>query len=57
MKVTKNLKGTRTNYKWVERNISKIGPKTYRVRVGSYDGYASTRDSARSLKRKFLSKV
>lgn len=42
------------SYKWVEKNISKIGPKTYRVRVGSHDGYASTRHEARAIKRSFL---
>ena len=46
-----------TNYKWVEKNITKIGPNTYRIRVGSFDGYATSRDSARAVKRTFLNKM
>ncbi len=42
------------NYKRVEKNIAKIGPKTYRIRVGSKDGYASTREQARLVKKAFL---
>lgn len=45
------------HYKWVEKNIAKIGPSTYRIRVGSFDGYAPTRESARKVKRTFLSKL
>ena len=46
-----------TTYKRVERNISKIGPTTYRIRVGKYDGYANSRNDARDLKRAFLNKM
>lgn len=42
------------SYTWVEKNISKIGPKTYRIRVGSKDAYAPTRDKARTIKRNLL---
>jgi len=47
----------KTNYKRVEKNIAKIGPTTYRIRVGKYDGYANTRNGARAVKRTFLSKL
>lgn len=43
-----------TTYTYIERNISKIGPKTYRIRVGSHSLYAPTRDSARVIKRNLL---
>lgn len=46
----------RSTYKWVEKHITKIGPNTYRIRVSDMDGYATTRDSARLVKRNFLSK-
>ena len=47
----------KSTYKWVERNISKIGHSTYRIRVGQYDGYSSTRDGARALRKTFLNKM
>lgn len=48
---------TNFNYKWVEKNITKIGPNTYRIRVGTHDGYAPTREQARMVKRTFLSRL
>ena len=51
------MKGTNSNYAWVEKNISKIGSSTYRIRVGKFDGYANTRAKARHIKRTFLSKL
>ena len=52
--MTKSKTNSSFSYKWVERNIAKIGPNTYRIRVGNYDGYASTREQARKIKRTFL---
>lgn len=48
---------TSNHYRWVEANISQIGPKTYRIRVGKFSGYSATRDGARAVKRTFLNKM
>ena len=50
-------KTSNLNYKWVERNITKIGPSTYRIRVGKYDGYSPSRAGARAMKKTFLNKM
>lgn len=51
---TLNTVNTSTIYKRVEKNISKIGPKTYRVRVGKLNKCVPTRQEARNLKRAWL---
>lgn len=55
-KVTETKTTSKSHYKWIEKNIARIGAKTYRIRVGSHDAYASTRDSARIVKRTLLNK-
>lgn len=54
-KTTTENKGKFT-YKRVEKNIAKIGPKTYRIRVGSDSLYSNTRNGARVIKKALLSK-
>lgn len=45
------MSSTKTsNYKRIERNISKFG-NTYRVKVGGTQVYVPTRDAARKMKR------
>lgn len=51
---TSNTVNTSGIYKRVEKNISKIGPKTYRVRVGKLNKCVATRQAARDLKRTWL---
>lgn len=54
--MTKTKSTLNGGYTWIERNISKIGPKTYRIRVGSHDAYAPSREKARLVKRALLNK-
>ena len=53
----KTVNTSHFSYRKVERNISQIGPKTYRVRVVNFDGYSPTRNEARTLRKTFLSKL
>ena len=55
-KVKTRTSKTKTHYQWVERNISKIGEGTYRIRVGSNDAYAPSKEKARLIKKTFLNK-
>lgn len=51
-----STKVTNSGYKWIEKNIAKIGPNTYRIRVGSLEGYAPTREKARAVKKSLINK-
>jgi len=55
VKTTEN-KTSKFSYKRVEKHISMIGPKTYRIRVGKDSLYAPTRAKARDIKRTLLHK-
>lgn len=44
-------------YKRIEKNIARIGLRTYRIRVGTKDGYASSINKAKDIKRQFLAKM
>lgn len=49
-------KNSNSSYQWVEKNISKIGPSTYRIRVGCHDGYATSKEQARKIRAAFRNK-